>query len=211
MGSKERIARLKSELRKDILCAALAILKNDGRQSLSLRKIADRIEYSPPVIYSYFKNKEAILIALCELCYQQFNGCIEKNCRKLTNPEERLTAIVTTCWNFAIDEKEMYDLMWEVGSTCTNPFIQFKELGLFLNFLSETLKNLCGKKVCTEEYLLHKSQTAIAVMHGHICLNYTLSNADPKLRSRMLNETILYVMNLINDYNLTPHELNNHY
>lgn len=45
MGSKERIAKLKSELRKDILCAALAILKNDGRQSLSLRKIADRIEY----------------------------------------------------------------------------------------------------------------------------------------------------------------------
>lgn len=36
-------------------------MKNEGWQSLSIRKIADAIEYSIPVIYDHFENKEAIL------------------------------------------------------------------------------------------------------------------------------------------------------
>jgi AcrR family transcriptional regulator len=64
MASKDRILRLKEETRINILSAALQIVKEEGWQALSMRKIADVIEYTAPIIYEYFANKEAILLEL---------------------------------------------------------------------------------------------------------------------------------------------------
>ncbi len=54
MASKDRIQRLKEETRVNILDAALQIVKEDGWQALSMRKISDVIEYTAPIIYEYF-------------------------------------------------------------------------------------------------------------------------------------------------------------
>jgi len=51
MASKDRILRLKEETRCNILEAALQIVKEEGWQALSMRKIADMIEYTAPIIY----------------------------------------------------------------------------------------------------------------------------------------------------------------
>lgn len=64
MGSKERIHRLKEQTRVNILDAAYDIVKDEGWQALSMRKIADKIEYTAPIIYEYYANKEAILLEL---------------------------------------------------------------------------------------------------------------------------------------------------
>src|SRR4029077_14098547 len=64
MGSKERIHRLKENTRVNILDAAYDIVKEEGWQALSMRKIADKIEYTAPIIYEYYANKEAILLEL---------------------------------------------------------------------------------------------------------------------------------------------------
>lgn len=62
MGIVERKLRQKEEMRTSILEAAWKLVQQDGWQSLSIRKIADAIEYSVPVIYYHFENKEAILL-----------------------------------------------------------------------------------------------------------------------------------------------------
>ena len=54
MASKDRIQRLKDENRSNILDASLQIVKEEGWQALSMRKIADIIEYTAPMIYEYF-------------------------------------------------------------------------------------------------------------------------------------------------------------
>ena len=64
MASKDRILRLKEETRINILDASLKIVKEEGWAALSMRKIADVIEYTAPIIYEYFSNKEAILLEL---------------------------------------------------------------------------------------------------------------------------------------------------
>ena len=64
MASKERIQRLKDETRTNILEASIDIVKEEGWQALSMRKIADKIEYTAPIIYEYFANKDAILTNL---------------------------------------------------------------------------------------------------------------------------------------------------
>lgn len=70
MASKDRIQRLKDENRSNILEASLQIVKEEGWQSLSMRKIADIIEYTAPMIYEYFANKDAILTELANQGYR---------------------------------------------------------------------------------------------------------------------------------------------
>ncbi len=66
MGVVERKAREKQELKQQILDAARELFVRDGYESVSMRKIADKIEYSPATIYTYFQDKDEILDCLCE-------------------------------------------------------------------------------------------------------------------------------------------------
>jgi AcrR family transcriptional regulator len=66
MGTTERKAREKEDLKRQILDAARELFVREGYESVSMRKIADRIEYSPATIYNYFQDKDEILDCLCE-------------------------------------------------------------------------------------------------------------------------------------------------
>jgi len=81
MGVTERRAREKEELRQKILDAAGQLFVEEGLASVSIRRIADRIEYSPATIYLYFKDKTDLFSSLC---WETFSGlkaqldCLEK-------------------------------------------------------------------------------------------------------------------------------------
>ena len=62
MGITERKLRQREEVRASILAAASKLVEKEGWQALSIRKIADAIEYSAPVIYDHFENKDALLL-----------------------------------------------------------------------------------------------------------------------------------------------------
>src|SRR5215469_9816015 len=60
MGTAQRREREKTELRTRILDAARAIVRREGFGALTVRKIADAIEYAPGTLYLYFENRDAI-------------------------------------------------------------------------------------------------------------------------------------------------------
>ncbi len=66
MGLKERRERERETLRQEILDAASEMFATEGYQSVSMRKLADKIEYSPTTIYLYFKDKNDLLNQICE-------------------------------------------------------------------------------------------------------------------------------------------------
>jgi AcrR family transcriptional regulator len=66
MGTKERHDRERQAITDSILDAARDLFVAEGYQSVSIRKIAERIEYSPAAIYSYFASKDDIFLALAE-------------------------------------------------------------------------------------------------------------------------------------------------
>jgi len=65
MGTAERRAREKEQLRSRILDAASELFIQEGFSNVSLRKIAEKIEYSPATIYLYFRDKNDLLASLC--------------------------------------------------------------------------------------------------------------------------------------------------
>ena len=66
MGVKERHEREREATARAILDAARELFVAEGYQNVSIRKIAEKIEYSPAAIYSYFPSKDDIFLALAE-------------------------------------------------------------------------------------------------------------------------------------------------
>src|ERR1700693_5812544 len=66
MGVQERRAREKKELRQEILDAARDLFVREGFENVSMRKIAEKIEYSPTTIYLYFQEQSELLDCICE-------------------------------------------------------------------------------------------------------------------------------------------------
>jgi AcrR family transcriptional regulator len=71
MGVKERRQRERTQIRERILDAALEVFATDGAEGVTMRALADAIEYTPPVIYAHFRDKDAIIE---ELCYRQLRA-----------------------------------------------------------------------------------------------------------------------------------------
>ena len=61
MGSKERRERERDAVRTKILDAARELFVAHGYGGVSMRAIADKIEYSPTVVYKHFEDKEALI------------------------------------------------------------------------------------------------------------------------------------------------------
>jgi AcrR family transcriptional regulator len=66
MSTRDRRARQKTLLRRQILDAARELLVRDGYDKLSMRRVAERIDYSPTAIYLHFKDKQELVSSLCD-------------------------------------------------------------------------------------------------------------------------------------------------
>ncbi|NJM54334.1 MAG: TetR/AcrR family transcriptional regulator [Blastocatellia bacterium] len=86
MGIAERRERQKENLRQEILDVAREMFATEGYESVSMRKIADKIEYSPTTIYLYFKDKNDLLYQICEETFAQLGQEI----RAISEPETDL-------------------------------------------------------------------------------------------------------------------------
>ena len=90
MGSKERKERERMEKQELILNTAAEIMKKDGIDNISIRKIAHRIEYSPAIIYHYFRDKNEIIGHLMKRGYQKILDGLASAQNTTDDPQEKL-------------------------------------------------------------------------------------------------------------------------
>lgn len=104
----ERKEREKAEMRQEILNAARDIVASSGVDGISIRKIAGMIEYSPAIIYHYFKNKEEIVEILLEENYLKILESLSlvNSCEK--TPEERLRECSKSFIKLAVQMGDAY-------------------------------------------------------------------------------------------------------
>jgi AcrR family transcriptional regulator len=111
VGVKERKERERAEVREKILDVAREMFSSDGVEAVTMRAIAERIEYSPPVIYSHFADKHALIR---ELCYRDFRALAQALGRigRIDDPIERLRKIGQAYVDFALDHPEQFRFMF---------------------------------------------------------------------------------------------------
>jgi len=119
MGITDRKLRQKEEVRASILEAAWEMVVTEGWASFSNRKIADAIEYSVPVIYSHFENKDAILLEFNRKGFQLLTEYLAAAKAGRVSPADQLREMGRAYWRFAFTNKEYYQLMFGLGiPTC---------------------------------------------------------------------------------------------
>lgn len=191
MASKERVLRLKEATKNNILNAALLIVKGEGWQSLSMRKIADLIEYTPPVIYEYFANKEAILVELTRKGFLQLSKELRIARDEQESPAEQLEAMWIAYWNFAFANVELYQVMFGVSTSCSCDIVnELPEAKLPGELLRETIgklmqiEDLSSKVICTKYY------TFWSVVHGLVSINILGRNSSDEIDRQVLRDAI---------------------
>ena len=90
MGPKQRREREKETLRQVILDAARDLFVNEGYENVSMRRIAEKIEYSPTTIYLYFEDKASLLFAICDETFAKLAKKMETIVKEHDDPVEAL-------------------------------------------------------------------------------------------------------------------------
>jgi AcrR family transcriptional regulator len=111
MGIAERKEKQKLEIRKRILEASMKLFVEEGFSNVSIRRIADIIEYSPTTIYLYFKDKDEIFYNLHDIGFQKMLE-MNKNLEEIHNPLLRLHKMGENYVQFGMENPEYYDLMF---------------------------------------------------------------------------------------------------
>jgi len=115
MGIKERQERDREAVRRAILDAARDLFVADGFQHVSIRKIAERIEYSPAAIYSYFPSKDDIFFALAEEGFRLLGDPGQPKAQaELSHltPLERVRNVVWRLYEFSCEQPQYFALMF---------------------------------------------------------------------------------------------------
>jgi AcrR family transcriptional regulator len=185
MGTKERRERELTETRELILSAAREMFAEKGFESVTMRAIADRIEYTPTAIYHHFASKQALLSELCE---QDFDGLARSFVGNvtLTDPVERLKAIGNVYLRFAEEYPSQYRFMFmtvlpkvEFAEEHATEILQNPERNAYL-FLSDT----CRQAIETGRFRPEfgdpdqVAQILWGIVHGLVSLRITKHHAE---------------------------------
>lgn len=111
MGTRDRRERQKQATRDGILSAALQIARMEGWAAVTVRRVAELIEYSPPIIYEYFANKDALLEELQSQGFALLAAATRAASTGEGDPRERLLNVGDAYLRFAYEQPELYQIM----------------------------------------------------------------------------------------------------
>jgi AcrR family transcriptional regulator len=174
MGVKERRQRERTEVREKILDAALDFFGREGVEGVTMRALADAIEYSPPVIYAHFRDKEAIIQ---ELCYRQLRSLAQLFASLgALDPVERLRRIGYVYADFAIENPSHFRFLFLMPHAFPTDEEQLAKDDPQQNayaFLKQTVKDGLAADVFRPEFTDAEeiAQLCWASAHGFVALH----------------------------------------
>ena len=168
MGVKERRAREREQLRRQILSAARELFVNEGYENVSMRKIADKIEYSPTTIYLYFKDKADLLDSVCQETLLNLLNTLEQLKNDKSDPVETLRKSGKAYIAFGLKYPQDYKLTFVIrpqfqkGLDLQEGTVGDKVFGYLRTMVSECIRQKIFRQVDVET----TGQVLWAAVHG---------------------------------------------
>jgi AcrR family transcriptional regulator len=194
MGIKERQARQKEILRQEILDSARELFVKEGYENVSMRKIAEKIEYSPTTIYIYFKDKSELLYHLCEETFAKLVSEFEKLGDDLSDP----IAVLKKCGRIYIEFGLKYPNHYKVtfmlnlepdeaqGRHLSEDSMGMKAFGYLRKIVQECVKQKKFREVDAET----TSQALWSGVHGLTSLLIAHPNFPWVDKERLIDSTL---------------------
>src|SRR4051794_34512301 len=101
MSVQERKERDRAERERLILATARELAEQDGWDAVTTRRLAERIEYSQPVLYSHFRGKREIIGAVALQGAAEMAAAVRAAAAAVEGPRARVTAIARAYLDFA--------------------------------------------------------------------------------------------------------------
>ena len=171
MKISDRKIRHREEVRASILEAAKDVVLKEGWQALSIRRIAEAIDYSVPVIYDHFINKEALLLEFVKQGFSLLNTKLESAKVSGDDPETQIRAIGHAYLKFSADHKEYYRLMFGLGMPSCEAVKEIPELNTFVQIVMEPISELIRQNTHREMEERVKFKSFWASLHGLISID----------------------------------------
>ncbi|TAE29669.1 MAG: TetR/AcrR family transcriptional regulator [Cytophagales bacterium] len=164
----ERKPRSREQTRSGIIKTAKDIARREGWQSVSIRKIADAIEYSAPIVYEYFDSKDVLLDEIRQEGFRHLRHEYERINKLYRDPEKRLYEISMVQWEFALQHPEMYQVMYNLdGAFCTMPVYESEETQAVSSLIQEIIFSFIPKSKQSIQRLFFEWWS---ISHGMITL-----------------------------------------
>jgi AcrR family transcriptional regulator len=176
MGVQERRERERSETRDKILDAARELFVTEGYDGVSMRKVAEKIEYSPTAIYVHFANKEELFLELCHADYHRLADSFVK-LAQIPDPVEKLRQLGRAYIDFGLKNPNHYRMMFmtahpslpQGAEECMGKGNPEEDAYEFLRMtVEETMRAGAFRDELTDANLL--AQTLWAATHGVVSL-----------------------------------------
>ncbi|GHO87048.1 TetR/AcrR family transcriptional regulator [Dictyobacter formicarum] len=170
MGRKERRLRDQQELKQSVLEAARTIALADGWSNVTMRKIADHIEYSHAAIYAYFENKEVLLLELVHEGFRLLEADLKRARAQAHDPEEAMRLIAHGYLEFAWRYPELYRLMYGLDGVTFSISEPEKEGLQIEDVVTLTVKDVLDFHGWSTEHLADQVNILWGTAHGLVTL-----------------------------------------
>lgn len=200
MGINERREREREEVRGKILDAARDLFARDGYDAVTMRKIAEAIEYSPTAIYLHFKDKDALVRELCVADFDSLARAFQRIARE-PDPLERLRKVGLAYADFALEHPNHYRLMFmtphpaqtkdDAAAALRRGNPEADAYAFLAGTIAEAIAQGLLRPELKDPHIV--AQAAWAGVHGVISLHVAKCN-DPWVDWRPLKKTVALVV-----------------
>ena len=180
MGVKEPRARQKTLLRQEILDAARDILVREGYEGLSMRKVAERIDYSPTAIYLHFKDRDDLVFCVCEQVMGGLVTELQQICDRQADPLVALKKVLRRYVEFGLKHPQHYQATFGIPHRHDAKDARYQEPGTMalqvFGFLPRLVAE-CVKQKKLAKVDVHDASCALwAGIHGITSLLIVMPN-----------------------------------
>ncbi|MNK62544.1 Bacterial regulatory protein, tetR family [compost metagenome] len=187
------------ELTKNaILQVAEEIVLQEGWQAVSIRKIAEAIGYSLPVVYNHFESKDAIQEEFVKNGFNMLAMEMQSTSEKYEEPEQRLTQMALSYYEFAFSNSAYYKMMFGLGIPSCQKAKEIEEICKFSGNIIKVISSLMAEADDQRKYL--KFHTLWSILHGLTSINMVnLTAAPDEMQQQILLDAIQGFIKNINN------------
>ena len=199
MGVRERRARQKGLLRQEILDAAREILVREGCDGLSMRKVAEKIDYSPTAIYLHFKDRDDLVFCLCEELMAGLVRELEDVKRRHSDPLVALRRGLRRYVEFGLQHPEHYRATFMTGPSggpeVDRRYLESHTIGMQAFSFLPSLVGECVKQRKLARVDVHAASCALwAGIHGITSLQIAMPNFRWNDRDKVIDQLIAMLL-----------------
>jgi AcrR family transcriptional regulator len=144
MGIAERKERERTEREHRIITAARAIAEREGWNAVTIRRLADQIQYSQPVLYSHFANRDAIVAAVGVEGFKEITATLLEAAGGSTGQGDALKNVAMAYLAFALGRPALYEAMFVLPTNLRFAEAETRpELGAAFDALAAVVSPFC--------------------------------------------------------------------